>query len=139
MECHEPAYPADRESAHGDTVISSKEPGFDETVTTVFRHEIPNVDRRIMVATVVTYPPGGKSPVHRHAPSAFIYAYVLSGVIRSKVGDEPANTYHVGEGFFEAPGSHHWVSENASTSEPSSMLAIFIVDPDEIELTVADS
>jgi quercetin dioxygenase-like cupin family protein len=116
----------------------ANEPGFDETVTPVFQHEIPNVDRRIMVATVVTYPPGGKSPVHRHAPSAFIYAYVLSGVIRSKVGDEPANTYQVGEGFFEVPGSHHWVSENASATEPSSMLAIFIVDPDESPLTVAD-
>jgi quercetin dioxygenase-like cupin family protein len=116
----------------------AKEPGFDETVTPVFQHAIPNVDRRIMVATVVTYTPGGKSPVHRHAPSAFIYAYVLSGVIRSKVGDEPTKTYRVGEGFFEVPGSHHWVSENASATEPSRMLAIFIVDPDESPLTVAD-
>jgi quercetin dioxygenase-like cupin family protein len=116
----------------------AKEPGFGETVTPVFQHEIPNVQRRIMVASVVTYAPGGKSPVHRHAPSAFIYAYVLSGAIRSKVGDEPTNTYQVGEGFFEVPGSHHWVSENASATEPSSMLAIFIVDPDESALTVAD-
>ena len=139
LECHGPAYPADREGAHRDAMTTSKQPSFDETVTTVFQHEIPNVDGRMMVATVVTYPPGGKSPVHRHAPSAFIYAYVLSGAIRSKVGDAPTSTYQVGEGFFEVPGSHHWVSENASASEPSSMLAIFIVDPDENQLTVADS
>jgi quercetin dioxygenase-like cupin family protein len=25
----------------------------------------------------VSYPPGGKSPAHHHAQSAFIYAYVL--------------------------------------------------------------
>ena len=37
-------------------------PDFAETVTTVFRHEIPNVDRRTMVALVVTYPQGGGRP-----------------------------------------------------------------------------
>jgi quercetin dioxygenase-like cupin family protein len=118
----------------GDT----NEPVFDETVTPVFRREIPNIDGRIMVAAVVTYPPGGKSPAHRHAPSAFVYAYVLSGAIRSQVDELSAQTYRVGEGFFEEPGSHHCVSENASATEPASMLAIFIVDPKESELTVAD-
>ena len=43
-----------------------------------------------MVAVVVTYSPGAKSPAHHHAPSAFIYAHVWSGAIRSQVGDEPA-------------------------------------------------
>ena len=37
-------------------------PFFEETVTPVFRHDIPNVDQRTMVALVVTYPPGGRSP-----------------------------------------------------------------------------
>ena len=59
----------------------------------VFEHVIPNVDGKSMVAVVVTYPPGGKSPSHHHARSAFIYAYVLSGAIRSQVGDEPAKVY----------------------------------------------
>jgi quercetin dioxygenase-like cupin family protein len=52
----------------------------------------------------VTYPPAGKSPAHHHARSAFIYAHVLSGAIRSQVGDEPAKVYQVGEGFYEVPG-----------------------------------
>jgi quercetin dioxygenase-like cupin family protein len=110
-----------------------------ETVTPVFRHEIPNVDHRAMVAVVVTYPPGGKSPVHRHAPSAFIYAHVLSGAVRSQVDGAPPATFRAGEGFYEDPGSHHTVSENASSTEPASMLAIFIVDPDDEELTIADA
>ena len=71
-----------------------------------------------MVALVVTYPPGGKSPAHHHARSAFIYAYVLSGAIRSQVGDEPTKVYQVGEGFYEMPGSYHRISENASDSDP---------------------
>src|SRR4051812_32876439 len=72
-----------------------------EVVKPVFQHVIPNVDGKSMVAVVVTYPPGGKSSAHRHAPSAFIYAHVLSGSIRSQVDDEPAKVYAVGQGFYE--------------------------------------
>src|SRR5215467_7450163 len=92
-----------------------------EQVKPVFEHVIPNVDGKSMVAVVVTYPPGGKSPSHHHARSAFIYAYVLSGAIRSQVGDEPARVYQAGENFFEAPGSHHRISENASDRAPARL------------------
>jgi quercetin dioxygenase-like cupin family protein len=117
---------------------ATQDPFLDETVTPVFRHDIPNVDHRAIVALVVTYPPGGRSRVHRHAPSAFIYAHVLSGTIRSQVDGGPSKTYGPGEGFYEDPGSHHMVSENASATEAASMLAIFIVDPEEDQLTIAD-
>lgn len=113
-------------------------PALDATVTPVFQRAIPNIPGRTMVAVVVTYPPGGKSPAHRHAPSAFIYAHVLSGAIRSQVGDEPAKVYQIGEGFHEDPGSHHRVSENASATEPASLLAVFVVDPKDNPLTTAD-
>jgi quercetin dioxygenase-like cupin family protein len=33
-----------------------------------------------------------------------------------------------GESFFEPAGSQHLVSENGSTKEPASLLAIFIAD-----------
>src|SRR4051794_31060565 len=92
----------------------SAEPDLHETVTPVFQHAIPNVPGRSMLAVVVTYPPSGKSAAHRHAPSAFIYAYVLSGAIRSQVDDQPSKIYHAGEGFYENPGAQHRVSENAS-------------------------
>jgi quercetin dioxygenase-like cupin family protein len=115
------------------------DPVVEETVTPVFCHDIPNVDQRAMVALVVTYPPGGRSRVHRHAPSAFIYAHVLSGTIRSQVEGESSRTFGPGDGFYEDPGSHHVVSENASATETASMLAIFIVDPEkEDQLTTAD-
>ena len=50
-----------------------------EQVKPVFEHVIPNIEGKSMVAVVVTYPPGAKSPAHHHARSAFIYAHVLSG------------------------------------------------------------
>ena len=109
-----------------------------EQVKPVFEHIIPNAEGKRMVAVVVTYPPGAKSPAHHHARSAFIYAYVLSGAIRSQVGDEPAQVYQVGEGFYEVPGSHHRISENASDREPASLLAVFVVDSKDNPLTVPD-
>jgi quercetin dioxygenase-like cupin family protein len=109
-----------------------------EQVNTVFEHAIPNIPGKSLVAVVVTYPPSGKSLSHYHAGSAFIYAHVLSGAIRSQVDDEPAKVYRVGEGFYELPGSHHRVSENASQHEPASLLAVFVVDSEDTSLTIAD-
>jgi quercetin dioxygenase-like cupin family protein len=109
-----------------------------EQVKPVFKHVIPNAEGKSMVAVVVTYPPGAKSPAHHHAPSAFIYAHVLSGAIRSQVGDQPAKVYHAGEGFYEVPGSHHRISENASDKEPASLLAVFVVDSQDKALTTPD-
>jgi quercetin dioxygenase-like cupin family protein len=109
-----------------------------DQVSVVFEHGLPNVEGKKLVAVVVKYPPGGKSLPHRHAPSAFIYAQVLTGAIRSQVGDEPAKVYHAGQGFYEMPGSHHTISENASETEPASLLAIFVVDSKDNALTTPD-
>ena len=109
-----------------------------EQVKPVFEHVIPNIEGKSLIAVVVTYPPGAKSPAHHHAQSAFIYAYVLSGAIRSQVGDEPPKVYQVGEGFYEVPGSHHRISENASDRDPASLLAIFVVDSKDNPLTTPD-
>jgi hypothetical protein len=54
-------------------------PGLAEEVKVVFEHAIPNIKGKRLVAQVVNYPPAEKSLPHRHAPSAFIYARVLSG------------------------------------------------------------
>jgi quercetin dioxygenase-like cupin family protein len=109
-----------------------------EQVKPVFEHALPNTEGKSMAAVVVSYPPGGKSPAHHHARSAFVYAYVLSGAIRSQVDDEPAKVYRVGEGFYEVPGSHHRISENASNTEPASLLAVFVVDSKDRPLTTPD-
>ena len=45
-----------------------------------------------------------------------------------KTATGPVRTYKAGESFFEPPGSTHLVSENASATEPASLLAIFVAD-----------
>ena len=52
-----------------------------EEVKPVFEHALPNAEGKRIVAVLVTYPPGAKSLAHHHAGSAFVYAYVLSGII----------------------------------------------------------
>ena len=42
---------------------------------------------------LVEYGPGGYSPGRTHAKSAFIYATVLEGAIRSQINDGPETTY----------------------------------------------
>lgn len=108
-----------------------------ETVKTVFERAIPNIPGKNLIAIEVTYAPGGKSVSHIHAKSAFIYAHVLSGAIRSQVGDEPAKVYQAGENWYENPGSHHRISENASATEPASLLAVIVADPGDT-LTVPE-
>ncbi|WP_312016515.1 cupin domain-containing protein [Bradyrhizobium liaoningense] len=110
-----------------------------ESVKPVFERAIPNLPDRKMIAVVVSYPPGARSRPHRHAGSAFIYAYVLSGAIRSAVGAEHERVYGPGESFYEGRGAHHSISENASNTEPASMLAVFIVKADDKPLTVPDA
>jgi quercetin dioxygenase-like cupin family protein len=58
-----------------------------------------------------------------------VCAYVLSGAIRSQnSATGPAKLYRAGDSFFEPPGSEHLVSENASTTESATLLAVHIAD-----------
>ena len=97
-----------------------------ENVKSVFQRAIPTIPGKTLTAVVVSYPPGGKSPPHHHAKSAFIYAFVLSGAIRTGIGSERPVVYQAGDSFYEEPGAHHTVSENASETKPASLLAVFI-------------
>jgi quercetin dioxygenase-like cupin family protein len=107
-------------------------------VTLVYEHELPNVPGKSLRAVLVEYGPGGGSPSHRHPSSAFIYARVLEGAIRSKVNDAPERTYQAGESWIEQPGDHHQVSQNASTTAPAKLLAIFVVDTSDREIVILD-
>jgi quercetin dioxygenase-like cupin family protein len=109
--------------------------GGSETVTPKFDQAIPNIPGKSLVAVEVDYPPGAASQPHRHAKSAFIYAYVVSGAIESKVNDGETRVYRAGESWFEPPNASHPVSRNASRTEPAKLLAVFVVDSDDKPLT----
>jgi quercetin dioxygenase-like cupin family protein len=109
-----------------------------ETVTPLFKHALPNVPDRALIAVEVSFPPGAAAAPHTHPKSAFIYAYVLSGDIVSAVDAEKPRVYHPGESWYEAPGAHHVVTRNNSPDKPAKLLVVFIADPAEHKLVVPD-
>src|SRR3989475_5201645 len=106
----------------------------DSKVTLVYEHALPNVPGKSIKGVLVEYGPGGTSSAHTHPKSAFIYATVLEGAIRTSVNDGPVVTYRAGQNFSEMPGDRHTLDENASKTEPAKLLAVFVVGTDEKEL-----
>lgn len=106
-----------------------------ETVKKNFEAAIPNIPGKSLIAVEVDYAPGAASPSHTHAKSAFIYAYVISGAIESKVNDGQTRIYRAGESWSEAPGAIHSISRNASKTEPAKLLAVFVLDANDNALT----
>lgn len=109
-----------------------------EKVSQVFLEKIPNIPGKSLRAFLVDYAPGGTSPSHTHDKSAFIFAYVLAGEIRSQVDNGPVAIFKAGQSWFEVPGAHHRVSENASKTKPAKLLAVFVLDDDAGHPTTPD-
>jgi quercetin dioxygenase-like cupin family protein len=111
-------------SLAGPTWGGASKPGHESLA---FSTPLPNVPGKSLTAIVATFEPGASSPVHHHAGS--VYAYVLTGTIRSEnSATGPEREYKAGESFFEPPGSVHLVTANASETEAASLLAVFIAD-----------
>jgi quercetin dioxygenase-like cupin family protein len=118
------------------SVLADSPKSKSEKVTLIYQHELPNVPGKSIKGVLVEYGPAGYSSGHMHAKSAFIYATVLEGTIRSQVNDGPVTIYKAGQSFSEMPGDRHRVSANASEVEPAKLLAVFVVDTNETELTI---
>jgi quercetin dioxygenase-like cupin family protein len=109
--------------------------GHKSRVTLVYDQVLPNAPGKSIRGVLVEYEPGGSSSAHTHPNSAFIYATVLEGTMRSQINDGPVTTYRAGESFSEFPGDRHGVSANASDAETMRLLAVFVVDTGETTLT----
>ncbi|MGB8972655.1 MAG: cupin domain-containing protein [Pseudomonas capeferrum] len=93
----------------------------------VLQEKLPsNAPGKKAVMLTVSYAPGQASPAHQH-PGA-VMAYVLEGAVVSKLNDEQEKTYKAGEYWYEAPGTVHSVSRNASKSRPAKLLVWSLVD-----------
>jgi quercetin dioxygenase-like cupin family protein len=106
-------------------------------VTPIASHKMPNVPGKTMTVVSVAYEPGGSSAPHRHPASGMVFAYVVSGAVRSQVEGEPAKVYRAGESWIEPPNAHHVISENASSTEPARLIAVIVAD-DGVPTTVYD-
>jgi len=91
----------------------------------MLKQPLPNVKGKTFTSEIVYFPPNARAVPHRHG-SAFVYAYVLEGTVRSQLGGEPVRTYHQGQNWVEPPGAHHLLTENTSRTKPAKLLVIFI-------------
>jgi catalase len=98
-----------------------------EHIDHLFQHELTNVVGKTFTVVEVNIIAGKKVDAHGHG-QAFVYAYVLSGVVRSQLAGEPARTYRAGQGWFEPPGAKHSVTENINSKEPARLLVVFVAD-----------
>ena len=110
------------------SVAAQENIGKDAKVALTFDQELPNVPGKSLRVVLVEYGPGAGSPSHRHPSSAFIYARMLEGAIRSKVNDAPERTYQAGESW----------TERASATAPAKLLAVFVVDTSDREIVIPD-
>jgi quercetin dioxygenase-like cupin family protein len=108
-----------------------------DAVHKFLEHAPSNLPDKVLAAVVVKYALGGKPPPHRDDAPAGVVGYVLSESIRSQVAGGKTRVYCAGQGWFEPPGAHHVISENASATEPASLLAVRVVDAGS-NLTVYD-
>src|SRR5450432_986556 len=79
-----------------------------------------------MTALEITYAPGEVDRAHRHI--GFVFGYVLEGELRFKADGGDETTYHMGQMFYEPPGTVHRVSANASITKECRFLALVFVD-----------
>jgi len=87
---------------------------------------LADIPGKAVTTVVVTYPPNGYTPAHRHPGT--VTAFVLKGTIRSQLsGGEPV-LYKPGETWFEPPGTVHVFAENPSATETAELLAVFVAD-----------
>lgn len=98
----------------------------------LYQFPLPSVPGKTLTALLVTFPPNGSTPPHRHG-QALLTGYVIEGTSNNKMNDQPTTVVKAGDSWFEAPGCHHKVSDNASKTEKLVLIATFVIDTDVLE------
>ena len=102
------------------------------TLEPVYQYDLVNAPGKCIVGMHVKFPPNGSTPPHRHGTCSLI-GYVVEGTTYNKMNDQPTKTFTKGDTWYEAPGCHHKQSDNASDTEPLTLLATFILDKKVLE------
>lgn len=111
----------------------------DSPPKTIFSRMLPDVSGKRLTVVALNFGPKSDRPStgrpydHRHPGS--VYVYVTKGRVRWGIEGEPIQELHAGDSFFEPAGVLHTVGENASTTEPASVIAVMIV-PDGAPLVL---
>lgn len=102
------------------------------TLNVTSQYRLANCPGKSIIGLLVSFPPNGSTPPHRHG-GASVSAYVISGTLLNKMNDDPMRVIETGGSWYEAPGCHHRISDNASKTEPATLFASMILDTEVFE------
>ena len=94
------------------------------TVTPLMTQDLAGIAGKEGTMVMVEYAPGGSSAEHRH--DAAVFVYVLEGAVVMQVKGGQEVTLGPGQTFYESPEDVHVVSRNASTTQPTKLLAVHV-------------
>ena len=80
---------------------------------------------------MITLPPGGATPPHRHGGGA-VTACMMKGTVLNQMNDDEPFEAHAGDTFSEKPGCHHVRAEN-NTDEEASFFVVYINEAKKLE------
>jgi quercetin dioxygenase-like cupin family protein len=80
----------------------------------------------------IDFAPGQKTGVHDHPCP--VVGYVVSGSVSFQIEGEPPRTLHASEAFFEPPGKIVLHFDNASSTQPMTFIAFYLLGAGETEL-----
>jgi quercetin dioxygenase-like cupin family protein len=100
------------------------------------REIVEKLDDKEASATVleVTFGPGQKDTLHRHAGPVF--GYVLEGEYEHAIDDEPVKVYKAGDTFYEPTGCVHRVAANPNSKSTTRLLVVILHPRDVKDVTV---
>lgn len=124
--------PAAMHMADGSTAAAPGRPATE--IKPISCTPLPDIPGKAVTVAVVDFPPDAYTPRHRHPGN--VTAFVLKGTLKSQLAGEPPITYTQGQSWFEPTGAIHLYAENASKTEPASLLAMFVADENCGPLTI---
>ena len=58
---------------------------------------------------------------------------MVSSMLLNKMNNNPIKVIKTGGSWYEAPGYHHHISDNASKTKPATLFATMVLDTEEFE------
>ncbi|KAJ5845963.1 hypothetical protein N7534_009632 [Penicillium rubens] len=107
-----------------------QEPTYDPSrpmpsIEIAYSYKLVDIPNKTMVSLRIEFPPNGSTP----PPSA----WGRKRTVLNKMNEEPMKTIQEGGSWFEAPGCHHRISDNASKTEAATLIATMVTDTEVFE------
>lgn len=95
-------------------------------------HHPSNIPGKSLITLLVTLPPNGATPSHKHSGAAVTATLIQGETLNQMNCDEPFESSR-GDSFYEPPGCHHVRSENLSKTEEAKFSAVFVIDDEVVK------